>query len=133
MIEARAIAVADALRSEHLFGPHFEGASWDTWRGVLKAAFAEPLSKAELTSLAAVAERVPPQHRVKELVAIVGRGGGKDSIASFIAAYIAMSFSPHAARLRPGGLAYIVCLAVDRDQAAIVFRIFRRCSRLSLC
>jgi hypothetical protein len=125
MMKARAIAVADALRSNHLFGPHFEGESWNTWRAVLKATFAEPLSKTERATFTAVAERVPPQHRVKELVAIVGRGGGKDSVASFIAAYVAMSFNPRAANLRAGELAYVMCLATDKDQAGIAYRYIR--------
>lgn len=55
----------------------------------------------------------------------MGRGGGKDSVASFIATYIAMSFSPRAAKLRPGELAYVMCLAVDKDQAAIAYRYIR--------
>jgi hypothetical protein len=117
-----AISVADALHSKKLFGPFFTGPSWNTWRAVLKAGFAEPLSKSELETFQSVAERDPPAHRVKELVAIVGRGGGKDSTASAIAAYIGMSFDPRAAKLRPGELAYVLCLAVDKDQSGIVFR-----------
>jgi hypothetical protein len=35
------ISVADALRHPKLFGPHFTGESWNPWRAVLKAAFAE--------------------------------------------------------------------------------------------
>ena len=119
------ISVADALRNKHLFGPYFTGASWDRWRAVLKASFAEPLNDNELAAFRTVAERDPPAHRVKELAAVVGRGGGKDSIASFIATYIAINFNPRTARLRPGELVFVVCLAVDRDQAAIVFRYIR--------
>jgi hypothetical protein len=116
------ISVADALNYKQLFGPFFAGDSWNTWRAVLKAAFAEKLTGREAQTFYTVAERAPPERRVKELAAVVGRGGGKDSTASFIAAYIAMSFDPRAAKLRPGELAYVICLAVDRDQAAIVFR-----------
>ena len=100
------ISVADALRNKHLFGPYFTGASWDRWRAVLKASFAEPLNDNELAAFRTVAERDPPAHRVKELAAVVGRGGGKDSIASFIATYIAINFNPRTARLRPGELVY---------------------------
>jgi hypothetical protein len=116
------LSIADALRDSRLFEPHFRGPSWDTWRVVLKAAFGEPLTDAELEVFHAVAGRDPPIHRVKELVCAVGRGGGKDSITSFVAAYVAMSFNVKAAKLRPGELAYIVCLATDKDQAGIVFR-----------
>jgi hypothetical protein len=114
------ISITDAMRSDKLFAPFFVGSSWNRWRAVLKASFAEPLSKTELETFREVAERDPPTHRVKEMAAVVGRGGGKDSIASFIAAYIAITFSPRAAKLRPGELAYVLCLAVDRDQAGIV-------------
>jgi hypothetical protein len=115
------ISVAHALHHKDLFGPLFTGSSWDTWRAVLKATFAEPLSKSELGTFHAVAGRDPPSHRVKELACIVGRSGGKDSTASFIAAYIAMSFDPKVAKLRPGERAHILCLAVDREQAGLAF------------
>ena len=70
-----------------------------------------------------VAERDPPKRRVRELWAIVGRRGGKDSVASAIAAYFA-SFTDYRAEglLRPGELASVLCLAVDKPQASIVLR-----------
>jgi hypothetical protein len=115
------ISVANALQDSRLFGPFFVGESWDVWRSVLKAAFAEKLSPTEIQTFRSVAGRDPPKHRVKELACAVGRGGGKDSTASFIAAYIAMSFDAKAAKLRPGEKAHVLCLAVDREQAAIQF------------
>jgi hypothetical protein len=119
------ISVSNALRDGRLFGPFFTGPSWSVWTSVLKAAFAERLTDAELETFRTVADRDPPQRRVRELAAVVGRGGGKDSIASFVAAYIAMSFDPKVAKLRPGELAYVLCLAVDRDQAKLVFGYIR--------
>jgi hypothetical protein len=113
------IGVVDAMQSKQLFGPHFAGPSWDTWRAVLKAAFAEPMNDEENAVFRAVAERAPPQHRVSELACIVGRGGGKDSIASLIASTIAINFDPKG-KLRPGEVATIMLLAVDREQAGIV-------------
>jgi hypothetical protein len=117
-----AISLSDALNSKRLFQPFFAGSSWNTWRAVLKATVAEPLSASELETFQMVADRPPPAHRVRELVAAVGRGGGKDSVASFVATYIAMSFDPKVAKLRPGELAYVMCIAVDKDQAKIVFQ-----------
>jgi hypothetical protein len=81
------LTISDALHSKRLFAPFFSGPSWLRWRAVLKAVFAEPLSPDELASFIAVAERDPPKARVKQLVCVVGRGGGKDSAASLIAAY----------------------------------------------
>jgi hypothetical protein len=113
------LSIVSAMNSRLLFGPSFAGSSWDTWRAVLRAAFAEKLSSRERELFRAVADREPPQKRVQELIAVVGRGGGKDSVASLIATYLAMSFR---GKLRPGERAVIVCLAVDRDQARIVLR-----------
>jgi hypothetical protein len=67
-----------------------------------------------------VAERDPPARQVRELWALVGRRGGKDSIASAIAAVAAMG--DYRAYLRPGERASILCLACDREQARIVHR-----------
>ena len=114
------ISPADAMDSPHLFGPFFEGASWDMWRAVVKAAFAEPMTDGEVAQFRAVAERDPPEKRVRELVAIVGRGGGKDSIASLLAVTTALNFDPRG-RLRPGERATVMCIACDRSQAGIVF------------
>jgi hypothetical protein len=115
-----AISITDAMNAPKLFAPHFAGSSWDQWKAVLKATFAEPMSDDERKAFAAVAEREPPKRRVSEAVYIVGRGGGKDSVASLIAAYIAMSFEPKG-RLRAGEKAVVMLLAVDRQQASIVF------------
>jgi hypothetical protein len=76
------------------------------------------LSPDELAFFKTVAERDPPDKPVKELWLIVGRRGGKDSIASVLAAYVAALFD-HGGRLRPGERALVLCLAVDRDQSKI--------------
>ncbi len=116
-----AVGIGDMMDSGRLFGPLFSGESWNAWRAVVKAAFAEPMDEAEVAAFRAVADRNPPAHRVRELVAVVGRGGGKDSIASLIATHAAIGFNPHGL-LRPGERAVVMCLAVDRSQARIVFQ-----------
>jgi phage terminase large subunit-like protein len=109
------------MTDPRLLGPSFSGSSWDTWRSVLKATFAEPMTEAEVATFNTVAGgRNIPQQRVAEAVYIVGRGGGKDSVASLIATSIAVNFNPRG-KLRPGELATIICIAVDRDQAKIVY------------
>ncbi len=112
--------VSEAMNSELLFEPFFHGPSWDAWRAVIKAAFAEPMNDAELALFRSVAERDPPQQRVSELVCACGRGAGKDSIASLLATMAAINFDPRG-RLRPGERATIMCLACDKSQAGIAF------------
>ena len=114
------ITPAAALSHPALFAPHFRGDSWRTWEAVLKAAYAEPLSDTEKDAFAAVAGRKPPRKRIDELVCVVGRGGGKDLIASLIATVAAVNFDPDG-RLRPGEMAHVMCIACDRDQAGILF------------
>lgn len=113
------LSIIESLDDPALFAPWFEGPTWAGWRAVLKAAFAIPLSADELTLFRAVAERDPPTSPVKELWCIVGRRGGKDSIASVLAAHLAAMFEEQA-QLRPGERALVACLATDRDQAKIV-------------
>jgi hypothetical protein len=103
-----------------LWGPWFQGPSWDTWRAVLRAAFGQPLTEQEREVFRAVAgDREPPEKRVEELWVIAGRRAGKDSIASFLASQIAVS-GEYEGILRPGEKATVLCLASTKDQASIV-------------
>ena len=111
--------VVAAMNDPRLFGPWFNGPTWDNWRAVLKAAFALPMTTAEVEFFRTVAERDPPKKRVRELRAIAGRRGGKDSVASLVAAHAASNFDQQH-KLRPGERALVACLANDRDQAKII-------------
>ncbi len=115
--------IVTAMNHAGLFKPWFEGASWDGWRTVLKAAFGLPMNEAERAFFRTIAEREPPTKPVRELWCVVGRGGGKDSIASVIAAHAAALYKPD--KLRPGERALVACLACDRDQAKIVLEYTR--------
>ncbi|HVY14491.1 MAG TPA: hypothetical protein VHB27_04640, partial [Rhodopila sp.] len=103
-----------------LLAHDFHGPSWDLWRAVLKAAWAEPMTEGEVASFREVAERDPPAQRVRELWAIVGRRGGKDSTAAAIA--VSGALEDYTQHLRTGERATIACLATSRDQAAIIHR-----------
>lgn len=89
------------------------------WCAIVKAAFCEQMSGEELRLFRSVAERDPPKKPVRELIALAGRGAGKDSIVSLIATVLALNFNPKN-RVRPGEKVLVQCLAVDRDQASIV-------------
>jgi len=110
--------IVAAMSERGLFRRWFEGPSWDPWRAVLRGTFALPMSAEERAFFRTVAERDPPSGPVREAWFICGRGAGKDSVASLIAAYTAALFKPVA--LRPGERALVACLACDRDQARIV-------------
>lgn len=110
----------DALCDPELFAPWFDGATWATWRAVLKAAFGQPLSAHDLEIFHEVAgDRDPPEFKVRELWIIAGRRAGKDSIASVIAAHAA-GFGNYGPYLRRGERAVVSCLGVDRSQSKIV-------------
>jgi hypothetical protein len=121
-MKAAAISVSDAMASPKLFAPFFSGSSWDTWRAVIKAIYAERMNVAELEAFRSVAERDPPARSASEVVIVAGRGAGKDSIASLTATVTAVNFK---GKLRPGERAVVMCLACDRDQAGIVFSYIR--------
>src|SRR5271163_5254119 len=104
------LSVSAALDDRDLLAPHFAGESWSTWRAVLRAAEGLPLDDDQRTAFTRVAEREPPGKRVRELWAVVGRRGGKDSVASAIAAYASVDYRDV---LRPGERASILCMAVD--------------------
>ena len=115
------ITPAAAISDPALLGPAFAGASWATWRAILRAAYAEPLDAAELALFRAVAgDRDPPRHQVRELIIIAGRRSGKDSVASGIAAVAAIG--DYRQHLRPGERASVLALAVDRQQSTIITR-----------
>ena len=108
------------ISEPRLLAPGFQGASWDRWRALLKAMFGEALDNQERQLFCEVAERTPPTKPVKEAWLLVGRRGGKDSIAAAIA--VTMSLTDHKKYLRPGEVGVIACLAVTREQAAIVLK-----------
>jgi hypothetical protein len=113
------VDIVQAMDDPTLFGGSFHGPSWDAWRAILKAAYALPMSPDEVEFFRSVTDRDPPKKRVRELWLIIGRRGGKDSVASLILAYSAAWFSGQG-KLRPGERALCACLATDRDQASIV-------------
>ena len=116
--------IIDSMDDPELFQPWYRGPSWDGWRVVLKAAYALPMTEAEVAFFRTVAERDPPKKPVREAWFICGRGAGKDSVASAIVAHTAAMFEG-GDRLRPGERAMVACVAVDREQAKIVLNYTR--------
>jgi hypothetical protein len=98
----------------------FVGDTWFGWRAVLKAVYGRPMDAEEVAFFRDVAQRDPPGRRVREFWPIVGRRGGKDSVASGMAIEAAR-FADGSVALRPGERLLIPIIATDRDQAAIAF------------
>jgi hypothetical protein len=62
-------SVIDFISDPSLLRSSFEGPSWDRWRSVLRAAFALPMTRRDLSLFAEVSgDRQPPTRRVRELV-----------------------------------------------------------------
>lgn len=113
------ITIDRALADHNLLGADLDIDSWSTWRGVLKAAFALPLTDAERETFNEVAgKRALPTQRVRELWCVLGRRAGKSRMAAALATYIAC-FVKH--RLARGETGYVLVLAASRDQARVVF------------
>jgi len=71
------VRIADFVRDEALLGPWFRGSSWSAWMTVLKGALGEPMSVTERARFVELAEREPPERRVREAWFLIERRGGK--------------------------------------------------------
>lgn len=116
---AAPVPIEVALSDPRLLGARFRNAaSWRTWFAVLKASYGRPLTKAERAAFDQVAGgRSPPRRKVKELICVVSRRGGKGSIAGAVAAYEATLVHHD---LAPGERGVIACVSATKEQAAIV-------------
>ena len=113
------------MNHPEFFGPSFAGDSWNTWKTAIKAGEGLPLNAHETEFFKSIAGgREPPTKRAREQWWVIGRRGGKDSVASVVAAYTAANFN-NPEMLRPGERALVLCLAVDREQANIVLGMIR--------
>jgi hypothetical protein len=115
------IDIASAMSDKLLLGATLGNPdTWATWRAVLKAGFALPMTDDEKTLFAEVSGgRALPQKRVDEIFACIGRRGGKSRIAALILVYLAC-FVDHSHRLSPGETGYILCLSWTLKQAQLV-------------
>ena len=115
----------DACRDENLFGSWFADDSWATWRVIDKAIFGLPLDAAELPVFRELTGRAePPTEQVTEAWIIAGRRAGKSRKAAAYGAYLATvgaELRGTCARLTRGERGVCQVLAIDRDQAAVVF------------
>ncbi len=108
-----------ALRDKRLLGAALDGDidTWRVWMAVLQAAFGLPIDDIEAFKSVA-GDRAPPNIRVRELWAVVGRRGGKSRIAAALAVYLA-TFVKY--KLAPGERGMVLVLAASVEQAKTVF------------
>jgi hypothetical protein len=105
----------------HLFGPWFQGKSWNTWKAFLKALFALPPGRQERKLFKQFTGRGKLPKNTKEGWLIVGRRGGKSIISALVAVFLAC-FRDYREFLAPGEIATVMVIAADRKQARTVLR-----------
>ena len=103
-----------------VLGDVFGGASWDTWRAVLKAAVALDLTDDERTVVETLTHRhVLPLVPVKELWFLLGRRSGKTIVAALL---VTWATTCRTLQLVAGEVGICMVLASDRRQARVCKR-----------
>ena len=110
----------EALDDPHLLGNALAGPSWHTWRVVLLATMGEQLTDDELVTFQEVTGReTAPTKRCEELIAVIGRRGGKSRAVAVLAVYLSTLIDHHDV-LATGERGLLLCIAPDLRQAGIV-------------
>jgi hypothetical protein len=111
------LPIREALNDTNLLGDVLAGDSWKAWRILLIAANGERLKPAERKLFTQLTGRdKEPGERIEELVAVVGRRGGKSRALATLGAYIG-GLCKH--DLVPGETGVVLLIAPDQKQAAI--------------
>lgn len=117
------MTLIEAIQHPELFGQFFSKLdSWRAWLTVLRSIFGLPLEHEEKPLFASCTGRTTEfSSPVTEAWLIVGRRAGKSYTAALIAVFLAC-FRDYKAFLAPGERGVVMVLAVDRDQARVIFR-----------
>jgi hypothetical protein len=114
--------VLDAINDNKIFGQHFRGDSWQSWRVFLSALFGLPLNAEQLKLYQQCTGRtVAPRMPASECWVCCGRRAGKSFALATIAIFLSCfrDWRPH---LGPGEKATVMIVCVDRRQARTVMR-----------
>jgi len=94
--------------------------TWANWLTILKAAFALPLSDAEVEAFKTLAGgRKAPAERVQELWAVAGRRGGKSRMAALLSVYLACFFI-YRKLLAPGEVGHVIIVSPTKAQSRAI-------------
>jgi len=115
-------AILGSIEDPELFGEHFlPHDTWGPWKVVLKCLFGIPLEAGEMELFQASTGRTTPfQSALREAWIMCGRRSGKSRIFALIAVCLA-TFKDYTPYLALGERALIVVIAVDKEQAGVIF------------
>ena len=109
------------LTDVNLLGKLMAGASWTSWRVLLIAAMGEGLTPAERVVFKRLTGRDrEPVERCEELLAIVGRRGGKSFAMAVLIVYLA-AFVSYGHVLTVGERPVVLCLSPTAQQSRVVY------------
>jgi hypothetical protein len=114
--------VLNALSDPRLFAEHFQPPeSWAAWTTVLRVLFGLPLSPEDLELFKRCTGRTKGfAEPLTEAWLLCGRRSGKSRVLAFIAVVLAC-FRNYRGLVSAGERVIIMVLAVDRDQASVIF------------
>jgi hypothetical protein len=113
------ISLRKALADKNLLGRSLPGPSWSAWRTLLIASMGEALTEDERKVFTELTGREQePLERCEELVAVIGRRGGKTEALSVLGAYLAGCVE-YRDVLVPGEVGTLLVIASDIEQAGI--------------
>lgn len=102
--------------------PWFHGASWATWRSILRVLFALPMDEADLEAFQRLTGRAtPPAEQVGEAWLLLGRRSGKTVVSALVAVFLA-TLRDYTGILAPGEQGVVMCIAPDRRQGRVLLR-----------
>jgi len=114
------VSLRKALSDPKLLGNALAGDSWLAWRVLLIAAAGESLTDAERAVFTKLTGRARESGKpVHELVAIVGRRGGKSRAMAVLLCWIA-GLCDHRGMLAPGETGVALCISRDQRIARII-------------
>ena len=114
--------IVDAMTDPELFARAFQPVhSWGPWTVVLKVLFGLPLAAEDFALFRESTGRTRAfEGALAEAWLLCGRRSGKSRVLALIAVCLA-TFRDYGAYLAPGERAVVMILAVDKDQADVIF------------